>query len=152
MPENPLPGVGVIPTLARTSRYALAAMKRLAELDEGERIPASLLARDAEVPPAFLAKILRGLEAAGLVNSRRGPGGGYRLALPADRIRLADVLCVVDPQANRPMECAMGVWACGEREPCPLHERWEEVLCPLIDLFGSMTLGELVRMGEGRMA
>lgn len=68
----------------------------LAALGEGQTLPAGRLAEYHEVPPAYLAKHLQALAAAGVVASTSGPRGGYRLARPAAAITLLDIVLAVD--------------------------------------------------------
>jgi Rrf2 family protein len=83
--------------------YALRAVVELASaLGSAARpVTAERLATAQDIPPKFLESILLQLRRAGVVNSQRGPDGGYWLAKPADEISLADVIRVIDgPLAN----------------------------------------------------
>ncbi|MGH3586583.1 MAG: RrF2 family transcriptional regulator [Pseudonocardia sp.] len=76
--------------------YAVRAAAELAaSVDEGP-VPAETLARAQQVPHRFLEAILSDLRREGIVASRRGAGGGYVLARPADRVTVADVVRAVD--------------------------------------------------------
>ncbi|MEL7976279.1 Rrf2 family transcriptional regulator [Isoptericola sp. F-RaC21] len=75
--------------------YAVRAAAELAASDEGP-VPAEALARAQQVPHRFLEAILSDLRREGIVASRRGAGGGYVLARPADRVTVADVVRAVD--------------------------------------------------------
>jgi Rrf2 family protein len=68
----------------------------LAALPPQQALPASRLAEFHEVPPAYLAKHLQALAAAGIVTSTSGPRGGYRLARPAGEITLLAIVLAVD--------------------------------------------------------
>ena len=68
----------------------------LAALPEEQALPAARLAEFHDVPPAYLAKALQTLAGAGIVESRPGPFGGYRLARPPADITLLDVVLAVD--------------------------------------------------------
>lgn len=80
--------------------YALRAAAELAAA--GDRLVTSeKLATAQQIPPKFLESILLQLRRAGVVNSQRGPEGGYWLARPADQISLADIIRAIDgPLAN----------------------------------------------------
>jgi Rrf2 family protein len=83
--------------------YALRAVVELASAAPGPTSPvtADRLATAQDIPPKFLESILLQLRRGGVVNSQRGPEGGYWLARPADEISLADVIRVIDgPLAN----------------------------------------------------
>ena len=72
--------------------YALRALCELACATPGTSVKADAIADAQSEPRAFLDGILRELRQAGLVDSRRGPDGGHRLARPAYAITVADVV------------------------------------------------------------
>lgn len=76
--------------------WAVHCCAVLAALGEGDALPAARLAEYHEVPPAYLAKHLQALTAAGVTVSVPGPRGGYRLARPPAEISLLDVVQAVD--------------------------------------------------------
>jgi len=76
--------------------YAVRAMAELAVAPPEEFLSVEVLAARQGLPPAFLEAILSTLRRAGLVTSRRGSAGGYRLAAAAEEISVADVLRAVD--------------------------------------------------------
>ena len=80
--------------------YAVRAAVELAAAGGETRKVADLAAAQG-IPPRFLENILLALRRSGLVQSRRGADGGFRLARPAEEITLADVLRAVEgPLAN----------------------------------------------------
>lgn len=74
--------------------YAVRALLELAQ--QGEPVTGEALAEAQQLPPKFLASILNDLRRAGLVISRRGLDGGYRLAKPSLKITVADVMRAID--------------------------------------------------------
>ena len=82
--------------------YAVRAAAELAALQStGSPIKAERLATAQSIPLNFLENILSELRHAGIVQSRRGPEGGYMLARPAADISVADVIRAIDgPLAN----------------------------------------------------
>lgn len=76
--------------------WAIHCCTVLAGLPPERTLPSARLAEYHEVPPAYLAKHLQALSAAGIVESVPGPRGGYRLARPADEITVLDVVLAVD--------------------------------------------------------
>lgn len=111
---------------SQTTIYALRAMVTLKDLRSGEHLPAKELAERTRVPAHYLGKIMRRLVVAGLVESRRGRGGGFRLRRPPNRIRFAQVLAAVGaPVAGE--GCAFGWASCDAENPCPLHGAWSHL-------------------------
>jgi Rrf2 family protein len=83
--------------ISAKSEYACLALLALARLGP-EDPPARLreISEEHGIPERYLVQILLQLKGAGLVQSTRGASGGYRLARPADRISLAEVLTAID--------------------------------------------------------
>lgn len=82
--------------LSEGVEWAVHCCTVLAFLPPDRGLPAHRLAEYHGVPPAYLAKHLQSLSAAGLVESRRGRAGGYRLARSADEISLLEIVLAVD--------------------------------------------------------
>jgi Rrf2 family protein len=81
--------------------YAVRAAAELAASEPGVWVKTETVADRQGIPLPFLLNILAELRTAGLVQSRRGAEGGYRLAAAADEIAVADVIRAVDgPLAN----------------------------------------------------
>jgi Rrf2 family protein len=81
--------------------YAIRAALELAATDSDRPVKGERIATAQSIPLRFLENILMQLRHAGLVESRRGAEGGYRLAKPASEIKLADVIRAIDgPLAN----------------------------------------------------
>lgn len=91
--------------LSKKSKYAIKALLGLAEHGSDEPMRIADLARQESLPQKFLELILLDLRNAGVVQSRKGKGGGYLLARPAERIMLGQVVRLFDgPLA--PVPCA----------------------------------------------
>lgn len=126
--------------LTRTTRYAIRAVVELAR-HEGDRVAAETLSRQLELPENYLSKTLHVLAGEGVLDSSRGPGGGYRLAVPADELPLMRVVEAFETlDASR--ECVLGREECSEADPCPVHEDWKEVAGPVASFFRRTTVGE----------
>ena len=76
--------------------YAVRALCVLATAEAGVVVKAATIAETQAIPRTFLDQILTDLRRAGIVESRRGPDGGHRLARPPYAITVADVVRVVD--------------------------------------------------------
>ncbi|SIO16115.1 transcriptional regulator, BadM/Rrf2 family [Rhodovulum sp. ES.010] len=82
--------------LSTKGRYAMVALVDLALATEGELVSLSEISARQDISLPYLEQLFVKLRRAGLVESVRGPGGGYRLARPAAEIRVVDVLAAVD--------------------------------------------------------
>jgi len=78
------------------AKYALKALSRLALAAPGEPLLIADIAAQEDIPKKFLEAILAELKQHGVLRSRKGRGGGYLLARPAESVTLASVLRVID--------------------------------------------------------
>jgi Rrf2 family protein len=127
--------------LSSEGRYALRALIYLARV--GERVTADRISTAARVPRRLLARILARLSDAGLVESEQGRGGGSRLARPAGKITLREVVEAVEGPFGV-VRCIMEDRACGEGVPCALHEAWEEGQQAILEYLGTQTIEEFI--------
>lgn len=111
------------PFLSQTAEYALRAMAWIAARSPDRPLLARDVSVETRIPAQYLSKILRRLVLAGVLESRKGRGGGFMLTRPPERISFRDVLVAVDafPAEDR---CAFGWGTCNPARPCPLHESW----------------------------
>jgi Rrf2 family protein len=82
--------------LSQKTRYALRALLHLVERANGRPIQISEIAAEQQVPRKYLELIMLDLKRAGMVNSQRGPGGGYVLAREPAEISFAEVIRTMD--------------------------------------------------------
>lgn len=86
------------------AEYGVRLMVRLGELPGDEPVSLKTVAENERLPLAYLERIVALLRRAGLVESTRGAHGGYKLARPADQIRMDDVIVALEG-AVAPMSC-----------------------------------------------
>jgi len=96
--------------ISEAASLALHSMALLASR-QGRPQSVKVLATKIGASEHHLAKVLQRLSHAGLVRARRGPGGGFELALPAGEITLLDVFETIDGPL-RPTDCLMGSPEC----------------------------------------
>lgn len=82
--------------LSTKGRYAMVALADIALQPEGHLVTLGDISKRQDVSLPYLEQLFVKLRRAGLVASVRGPGGGYRLALPPSEIRVVDILAAVD--------------------------------------------------------
>lgn len=112
--------------LTQTSEYALRAMVYLARKGDEEYAGVKDIAKATDVPSNYLAKILQQLAKAGVLESQKGFGGGFRVARQLGNINL---LSIVDPLENisKFRRCVLGQRECNDQVACPLHEAWSRI-------------------------
>lgn len=82
--------------LSTKGRYAMVALTDLALANEGALLSLAEISKRQDISLPYLEQLFVKLRRAGLVESVRGPGGGYRLARPASEIRVSEILGAVD--------------------------------------------------------
>jgi len=82
--------------LSSRSEYALLALIYLARNESGKYISVDTISRAQNISPKFLQQILLALKRTHYLRSSKGKGGGYRLAKPASKIALAEIIRVLD--------------------------------------------------------
>jgi len=112
--------------ISKTGIHATLALTLLAQLDSEEYMGAAAIARKIGAPRNYLGKLLQNLAGEGLVVSQKGFAGGFRLARPAAKISLYDVIEPID-HVSRWNGCFLGRHRCSDKSPCPVHERWRRV-------------------------
>ncbi len=126
--------------ISATAQYALRAVVYLAKKKTGY-VSRSEIAEATMVPHDYLLKVLNELDAAGVVESRRGPGGGYRLTKSPDKITTLDVVLSVD-KIPRITECPLGISA--HETLCPLHQLMDDASRLVEETFGQVTISDLI--------
>jgi Rrf2 family iron-sulfur cluster assembly transcriptional regulator len=124
-------------------------MVDLASRAEGEPAPCAEIAKRQEVSDLYLSQLFLKLKRAELVDSVRGPGGGYVLARSADEISAGDVLRAVD-ETLEPVFCVDedAQAACPRIDGCPTHWLWAKLGDAIHDVLDSVTLAELCQHAQ----
>ncbi len=107
----------------KLARQAVSAVSYVAErhVKDGVAVSSVEVGKARKIPKALAAKLLSEAASAGLLKGTTGPGGGYRLARPPEKIFLMDVVELFErPLAESP--CPFGPGWCGSGDPCPLHD------------------------------
>ncbi|WP_312262754.1 Rrf2 family transcriptional regulator [Candidatus Igneacidithiobacillus taiwanensis] len=146
--------------LSKTSEYALQALIYLATQPPGQLVLSGDIWEylkdpdDPRVPPRqYLAKILQDLSKSGILESRKGRGGGFVLAPGAENRNILDVVEIVE---RKPLGqgCVLGLKKCEDATACPVHYAWKPLKAEVIELLSQQTIGGMaaaVRAGKYRI-
>jgi Rrf2 family protein len=107
-----------------------------------QREAADALAERTKVPRRYLNKVLQELVQAGLVTSQSGPGGGYGLAIPPEKVTILDVVNAVSP-IERIRHCPLGLPS--HTRLCPLHKELDRVYAETEKALGRVTIARLLQ-------
>ncbi len=127
--------------ISPTAEYALRAVVAIAQGD-GAPVVTPILVEMTKVPSGYLPKVLQTLRRAGIVNSKRGFGGGFTLARDPDQISVLQVVNTVDP-IKRIEKCPLGITA-HNAALCPLHKRLDQAAEMVEKSFASTTIADLL--------
>jgi Rrf2 family protein len=139
--------------LTAKGKYGLKALAHLAALKPGATTRAVEIAKANNIPKKFLDAILGELRNAGMVYSRKGPGGGYMLARAAGDIKLGQVIRAVDgPLA--PIACASRsayepCRDCKSVRSCAVRLTMTKVRDAVSEVLDRMTIADMVAISEG---
>lgn len=129
--------------ITQTGRYALRAVLFLAGTEGGGSVTASEVARGTRMPRNYLTKILNTLVQAGILESARGPHGGFRLVRSPGDLSLADVLAPFEPIHRG--GCILGLDPCPREGNCPPRRQCLALSNQLAWFFRTTSVADLVR-------
>ncbi len=138
--------------LTAKGKYSLKALTHLAALEPGETTQAIEIAETNNIPKKFLDAILGDLRNAGIVYSRKGPGGGYMLARAPRDVKIGHVIRTIDgPLA--PIACASRTAYrpcsdCKDIKSCTVRLMMTKVRDAMSDVLDRVTLADMVAMGD----
>ncbi|HSB65042.1 MAG TPA: Rrf2 family transcriptional regulator [Anaerolineales bacterium] len=129
--------------ITRQADYAVRAMVYLAQLGPDQRAATGQIAKERNIPPSFLAKIVSQLSVAGLLQTSRGARGGVSLAKPAEDISLLDVVQAIDGPILL-NDCVGENVACDYNDDCPLKLVWCDAQKMLLDHLSKANFSQFV--------
>jgi Rrf2 family iron-sulfur cluster assembly transcriptional regulator len=136
--------------LTTKGRFAVTAMIDLAMRQHQGPVTLAGISQRQKISLSYLEQLFGKLRRHELVESTRGPGGGYTLARPAKDVTVADIIFAVDEPLDA-TQCG-GKENCDDDGPCMTHELWANLNKRMIEYLDSVTLGELVEQQKGRQA
>jgi Rrf2 family protein len=142
--------------LTAKGKYGLKALVHLSSLTAGETTQAIDIAEANNIPKKFLDAILGELRNAGVVHSKKGPGGGYMLARPPGEIKLGYVIRTLDgPLA--PIACASRTAYqpcedCEDVNACAVRLTMVKVRDAMSDILDRLTLADMLALDGGHRA
>jgi Rrf2 family protein len=112
-------------------------------------VPLRVIAEDQEISENYLEQLIAVLRKAGLVESIRGPQGGYKLAAPPENVTVGDVVRVVEGPIA-PMDCVSegSQVDCGRAGCCASRIIWEKVRDSISEVLDGFTLADMVSEAE----
>jgi Rrf2 family transcriptional regulator, iron-sulfur cluster assembly transcription factor len=128
--------------LTTKGRFAVTAMLDLAMRHQHGPVALAGIGQRQSISLSYLEQLFGKLRRHALVESVRGPGGGYCLARPSDKVSVADIILAVD----EPLDATLcgGMENCQEDKRCMTHNLWAALNDKLYEYLNSVTLQDLV--------
>ncbi|MBS1496784.1 MAG: Rrf2 family transcriptional regulator [Bacteroidetes bacterium] len=128
---------------SKTCEYAIRAMIYIAHTSRaGQKAGIKQIAAGIDSPEHFIAKILQDLSRKRLVQSLKGPNGGFYLDEMSKNRSLLDVVRSVDGDSFF-SACCLGLKHCSESHPCPVHHEFKKIRQQTHDMLANAKLTEL---------
>jgi Rrf2 family protein len=137
---------------SKTCEYAIRAMIFIAQQSKQQRKTGiKEIAKEIGAPEHFIAKILQDLCRHGLLQSSKGPTGGFYLDANSQQCSLLEIVRAIDGDKLF-YGCALGLNACSEKKPCPLHHQFKIVRQDIYDMLKNARVDELQEQLESKLA
>src|SRR3954469_11139637 len=128
--------------LTTKGRFAVTAMLDLALHGTGGPVTLAGISERQKISLSYLEPLSGSLRRRGLVESVRGPGGGYHLARDSARVSVADIVRAVEEPLDS-TQCG-GRENCRGEQRCMTHDLWEELNSTVYGFLAGVTLSQLV--------
>ena len=131
-------------------RYALRASLALAKLSkDGKPISISRLSETEDISPVFLEQIFYKLRKAGVVESIRGPGGGFCFSRALEKINLKEILDAAGEDLNLTL-CNKKKKQCSREKECISHQVLMEMTNTIKDYFSCLSLASVIEKYDAK--
>ena len=128
--------------LTTKGRFAVSAMLELAMQHSSDPVTLAEISQRQKISLSYLEQLFGKMRRRALVNSVRGPGGGYRLAKDMGRVSVADIIDAVDEPIDS-TQCG-GKENCHDDKKCITHDLWAKLNAHISAYLGAVTLKQLV--------
>ena len=134
---------GALHASSTKGRFAVTAMIDLALRQKNGPVTLAAISQRQQISLSYLEQLFGKLRRHELVESTRGPGGGYSLGRRADDITVADIIVSVDEPIDA-THCAGKENCLGESGRCMTHELWTSLNQRMVEFLDSVSLQKLV--------
>ena len=134
--------------LTTKGRFAVTAMVDLSMRQTRGPVTLAAISERQHISLSYLEQLFGKLRRARIVNSVRGPGGGYNLAKPTGNITVAEIISAVDEPIDA-TQCA-GKENCNDDRRCITHDLWATLNEKMNDYLSSVSLADVVSHQQGK--
>lgn len=136
---------------SKACEYAIRATIYIAEQSlKNKKVSLKDVATASETPEAFTSKILQQLSRNKIVNSEKGPTGGFSMdQQQLTNVKLSTIVSAIDGNGIY-VGCGLGLKKCNEKMPCPVHDKFKTIRDELKIMLETTTIKSLaLGLGEG---
>ena len=130
--------------MSTKGRYAVMALIDIAAHSHGEPVSLAEIADRQDISQEYLEQLFGKLRKAGLVDSSRGPGGGYKLARPAADTQISDIILAADEELQLTRCTGDAVDGCVKGERCNAHDLWSSLGRQMFSFMSAISLEDVV--------
>jgi Rrf2 family transcriptional regulator, iron-sulfur cluster assembly transcription factor len=129
---------------SKACEYAIRATIYITvQSGQDRRVSLKDIAKEIDSPEAFTAKILQQLSRYGIIDSVKGPTGGFTVdKKKMTKLKLSEIVSAIDGD-NIYRGCGLGLKECSEKHPCPLHDKFKQIREDLRNMLEKTNLQEL---------
>ncbi len=129
--------------MSTKGRYAVMAMIDIGQRGSNSPVSLAAIAERQDISQEYLEQLFSKLRRAGLVESSRGPGGGYRLAREMSEIGISDIILAADEELRVTRCSGDAVDGCVRGDQCNAHDLWSSLGRQVMYFLGSITLEDV---------
>lgn len=129
--------------LTTKGRYAVTAVLDLAFHQQTGPVSLADISERQLISLSYLEQLFSKLRKNEIVNSTRGPGGGYRLTNPADKVSIVDIINAVD-ESYTAKACTESAHCHGAAARCLTHDLWDELSIKIHNFLDEISLADLM--------
>jgi len=136
--------------LSKSCIYALRSIVFVAHnATQDSKVGIKEIAKELDLPTSYTGKILQQLTKSSIIQSAKGPNGGFYLDDNSKQINIIKIIETIDG-LDFFTSCGLGLNECSDTHPCPLHDEFKIYRDGLLDLFSSKSIEDLVfKIEEG---
>lgn len=129
--------------LSNTCKYGIRAVIYISVYaTDKKKVGIKEISSELDIPSPFLGKILQTLSKHKILDSTKGPNGGFRLSKPAEEIPLMDIVEIIDGTEIFDT-CLVRTSECSDDDPCGLHDNVTAIRKQLKNFFMNQTIHDL---------
>lgn len=132
--------------LSKTSKYGIKAAIYIAHQSMADKRTGVIeLSQAIDAPQHFVGKIVQQLAKSGILNSIKGPNGGFEMTEKQRNSNNIRTIVEILDGPDLYTKCGLGLETCSAEKPCPIHNQYMHVRQKIVEMHTKFTVGELAK-------